>query len=148
LFLGLLAAGCGSGGGSESVSRKEFAHQANAICSKVNGKAASELQKAYKSPPLNHVKTEAEGIRGEVTILVPILITEAERVSRDIGNLGVPDGEETLVNSMLGAYDAWIKKAKATPLRVVVANDIFNHARELTGKYGLSECGLTPYQVG
>jgi hypothetical protein len=147
LVAGALVAGCGSGGNEETVRKAAFSRQADGVCLKVNKEAAAELKKAYESPPLSNVKTEAEGIRGEVTVLVPILITQAEAASAGLGKLEAPEGDRSSIDSLQSAYADWIKKAKATPLRIVIANDIFNRARKQAVKYGLAKCGATPFDI-
>jgi hypothetical protein len=145
LALAILIAGCGgsdegSNGGQASV------QEVNAACKASDKKAVSEIKKAYRTATANGVSSEREGIQLEASVLVPVLIAEAESQLAAIDSLEVPDGEEAQVRRILDAYRSWIKKAKGTPFKVVVANDVYNHARELVGKYGLRECGLNPFE--
>jgi hypothetical protein len=142
----LAVGGCG-GSDDEGMSKEAFSQQANKGCANANKKAASEIEDAFKLPEFANAKSEAEGIRAEVTELVPILIKEAEAEHKSIQGLGSPDEGEAQVQSMLTAYSDWIKKAEASPLKIVIANDIFNNARELAKKYGLAKCGQTPFEV-
>lgn len=141
----VLAAGCG-GSDSGGISKEAFTRQANAICVKANKKAGSKLLAAYNLPGVKHSKSEGEAIKLEVTVFVPILIEDAEADLAGIGALDVPSGDEGQIEALLNAYEAWLKKAKGTPFKVVVANDIYNTARELAGKYGLDKCSLSAFQ--
>lgn len=129
------------------MSKAEFVKQANSACKKANEKAASEIRAAFKRPVFVNPKSEAAYIRAEVTQLVPILIREAEAESGSMKGLGTPDEGEEQVQAILAAYSTWIKKAEDVPLKIVIANDMFNQARELAKKYGLEKCGQTPFEV-
>jgi hypothetical protein len=137
-----IATGCG---GSDDISKEDFAQQANAACKKANDKAAAEFSKLLAGPEFEEAKSEAAGIRAEVTELVPVLIDEAKTQRSKMEELGLPKDGEAEIEAMLDAYSSWIKKAEASPLKIVIANDIFNQARELAKKQGLQECSLTPF---
>jgi hypothetical protein len=146
LLVGVLLAGCG-GSDDATLSKKAFARQADAICLKSHKRAAQELQGTYDLPQFKNPKSEGNLIKGEVALWVPILMRDAESTQKGIRSLEGPSDQKASIHSLLGAYEAWLKKANAIPFRVVVANDIFNHARELAGKYGFAKCELTPFQV-
>jgi len=139
-------AGCGGSDDAE-VSKQDFVRQGNAICLKINKKAGDEVKKAFEGPELAGASSEGDGIRGEVTVVVPILIAEAEAQHKGLAGIGMPDGQEAEVEAILGAYTTWIKKAEAAPLKIVLGNDIYNNARELAGKAGLEKCRQTPFEV-
>jgi hypothetical protein len=146
LVIGVAIGGCG-GSSDATLSKGQFVRQSNALCLTSNETAAGKIEKALKQPEFANAKSEGEGIRAEVSQLVPILITEAEAQHQGINDLGMPDGQEAEVEAILAAYTAWIDKAKSSPMKIVVANDIYNKARELAGKAGLEKCQQTPFQI-
>lgn len=143
LALGLLV-GCG-GSDDDGVSKEAFIRQANAVCFKANSEAGSKIFNSYELPKVKQAG-EAEGIDLEVNLFVPILMKDAESQHDGISALEVPSDEEERVETLLTAYKSWLKKANDVPLKVVFANDIYNHARELAGKMGLAKCEQTPYE--
>jgi hypothetical protein len=153
LVLVLLVAGCGgggdsSGGGSEpSPESTAFTAKANAICLKSNAKTSLAIVHAYKKAEAAGVDTEAEGKKLEATVIIPLVVTDAETQSKGISALPAPEGEEEKVKTLLGAYQAWIAKAKSDPAKIAAANDIFNEARTLAGKYPIVKCGLSPFEA-
>lgn len=147
LSLGLLIGCGGSDDGSEDdgASRQAFIRQANAVCFKANSEAGSKIFESYELPKVKQA-AEAEGINLEVNLYVPILKKDAESQHDGIAALEVPGDEEEKVETLLKAYKDWLKKAEDVPLKVVIANDIYNHARELAGKMGLAKCEQTPFE--
>jgi len=150
LILGLVATGCGGGSdgddGDGGASKAAFVRQGNAICFKANSKAGSGILSTYDLKKVRHASTESEAIDFEVNLFVPILMEDAESQLKGIKALDVPSGEEVRVKTLLSSYEAWLEKADTVPLKVVIANDIYNDARELAGKLGLAKCEQTPYE--
>lgn len=145
ILVGALAAGCGSE--SEGAEHKEFASQANAICEEAGKRAASEFKALYARPKAKQPKTEAKTIEDEVKHWVPVLAKEAKAQRDGIQELDPPSGGEKQLEAILAAYGEWLQKADATPLQVVIANDLYDNARELAGKLGLARCEETAFQV-
>jgi hypothetical protein len=144
LALGLLV-GCGGSDDDDGASREAFIRQANSVCFKANSEAGEKIFKSYELPKVKQAG-EQEGIDLEVNYYVPILMEDAENQHDGIAALEVPSDEEEKVETLLKAYKEWLKKADDVPLKVVFANDIYNHARELAGKMGLAKCEQTPYE--
>ncbi len=146
VILGLLVAGCGGGSDDDGLSVKAFTKQANALCLENNRLTEAELLKAFGK--LEDEKlSPAAMLKREEAVIVPILVDLAETLSTGIGKLEAPSEKETQVETMLSSYETWIKKATASPEKIVATNDIFNNARELAGKYGLAKCEQTPFEV-
>jgi hypothetical protein len=74
-------------------------------------------------------------------------LADAEAQTRAIRSFDPPSGDEEQVRAILAAYRKWIERAKQSPLRTVVANDVYNEARALAKSYGLVECGMNPYEA-
>lgn len=145
LWVGLVVVGCG-GGGEDGLEKTAFVKQANAACAKSAKKARAQLLDAYGRQAVKKSSTEREAIALEVSVFTPILIEEAESQLESIQSLGQPSEGEAEVEKILAAYEGWIEKAKAAPFKVVVANDIYNHARELGGEYGLETCARSAFE--
>src|SRR4249919_657050 len=62
VVLGVAISGCG-GSYDEAISKQDFARQGDALCLKINEKAAGEVQKALNHPEFANAKSEGEGIR-------------------------------------------------------------------------------------
>jgi hypothetical protein len=146
LIFGLLVAGCGSD--SAGSSGQKSVQEVNVACKASNKKTASEIKNAYIVGRKNGVLgSERKEIQLEVTVLIPIAIGGAQSQVAAIDSLEVPSGDEAQVKQILEAYRTWIEKAKATPFKMVVANDIYNKARERAGKYGLDQCEVNPFEI-
>jgi hypothetical protein len=142
--LGLLA-GCGGGDEEDGPSRAAFIRDANAICFKANSKAGAKFVTSYEDPRWENV-SDNEGRKLEGEIFIPILVQEAKAQQEGISALGVPSGEEEKVETLIKAYEAWLKEAEEQPVKVAIANNMYNHARELAGKMGLDKCEQTPFE--
>lgn len=144
LFCALLLSACGGEG--DGAVDPAFVKQADGVCAKVNRKASDEILAAYDLWKVKKSANEAEAIKLEATLFTPILLRAARALSSEMESLPAADGNSDQVQALGDAYRAWIEKAERSPGRVIVANDIYNEARRISGDYGLSKCELTPYQ--
>jgi len=145
MLVALVVAGCGSsddGGDSQT-----FVKEANLICTKGNEVAGAKIVKAYERPDIKESNSEKDAISLEVSVLVPYLIEDAETQLEGIKGMDAPGGDEEEIEAITTAYEDWIEKAKATPFKIVVANDIYNDARDLNRKYGLKKCAETGFEA-
>jgi hypothetical protein len=138
-----------SRGGDERQSERTRAalRQLNGVCLARNKKAASEFLQAYDDPRVKRANSEREAIDLEVKLFVPILLADAEAQARAIRNTDMPSDGEEQVEAILDAYRGWIDRTKQAPLKSVMANDVYNEARDLARSHGLLECGVSPYEV-
>lgn len=143
--LGLVIAGCG-GGGEDAISEQAFVKKADALCLESNGKTEAKLLKAFKKIESKNPSEKAMTAQ-EAVLVVPILIENAEVQADGIEALGSPSGKETEVETILKSSEAWVQKAKAKPNEIPTTNDLNDHTRELSGKYGLAKCEQTPFEV-
>lgn len=143
---GVLGLGCGDSGEADGPSRAAFVKQVNAVCLKTNKKAAGEILESYERPDVRTASTEKEAIRLEVAIFVPILLEAAKAQLRGIEELEAPGGDEAEVEKIADAYETWIGEAEGAPFQVVIANDVYNDARRLAGKYGLTKCAISAFE--
>ena len=145
--LGLAGLGCGGGDDeADGPSRKAFVNQVNAVCLKSNKKAAREIVNAYERADVRTASTEKEAIRLEVAIFVPVLLEAAKVQLSELKGLEAPSGDEAEVEEIVRAYEKWIDEAKGAPFQVVIANDVYNDARELARKYGLAKCAISAFE--
>jgi hypothetical protein len=144
-ILAALAAGCG--GEDESAARAALLRRLNASCLVHNRVAAAQILKVYDNPRVKRANSERRAINLEVSLFAPIVLADAEAQARAVRSVDMPSGDEEPLNAILDAYRAWIERAKRSPLRTVVANDVYNEARELARGYGLVKCGLSPFEV-
>ncbi len=138
------------GGGSTEAASPEksaFTKKAEVICLKNNTKTAAELVHAYKKAEAEGVNTEPEGLKLEETVILPILVANAEAQKNGIGSLAPPSGDEAQIKAILDAYQAWIDEAKANPKKTSRAGETYEKARVLAGKYPLVKCGLSPFEA-
>ncbi len=138
-----------AGGTAETVSPEKaaFTKKAEVICLKNNTKTAAELVHAYKKAEAEGVNTEPEGLKLEETVILSILVANAEAQKNGIGSLTPPSGDEAQIEAILDAYQAWIDEAKANPHKTSRAGETYEKARVLAGKYPLVKCGLSPYEA-
>ena len=135
--------GCGGGG---SISKAEFAQQADKVCVKSNTAAGTKIIAAFEKQPLAESKSHREAIQAEVDFVVPILTEDAEGQLQGIKSLEVPSGDEQRVDEIVSSYEAWLKKAETEPRDVVVKSDVFKGPRNAAGKYGISKCAHSPFE--
>lgn len=144
--VGLFAAGCGSGEEDATLSGS-IARQADSACATVNKRASSELLEVYDLRALKVAASEEEALHLEETVLVPVLITTAESLAGELEKLSVAAADESQIESVVAAYDAWIEEAKASPAKIASTSDVFNGARRLAKEHGLAQCAKSPYGV-
>lgn len=139
LALGGLVAGCGGSDGSDgdsssdapAITHDDFVTQANAICAD----AASELQTA--GADLTETSTQDE----VVAFITDTALPSYQSQHDDIAALGVPEGDEDAVDTLLTALQADIDKVKADPEAFVTATDPFADANAAADDLGLTDCG-------
>lgn len=136
-----LVAGCGDDGSAAAIQKLD------AICRASNLKAASEIVRFYDDPRVKGARSESKAIALEVNLFAPIVLADAEAQARAIRNFDLPSGDKEQVDAILAAYGHWIERAKRAPRSTVLANDVYNEARALAGKYGLADCGMSPFAV-
>ncbi|MEP9364209.1 hypothetical protein ABLE68_14680 [Nocardioides sp. CN2-186] len=144
LVLGGLVAGCGGSDGSDgsdagsdassaapTITHDDFVTQANAICTD----AAAELQTA--GAELTDTSTQDE----VVAFITDTAIPSFQKQHDDIAALGVPEGDEDAVDTLLTSLQADIDKVAADPAAFTTATDPFAEANAAADDLGLTECG-------
>lgn len=140
LTLGSLLPGCG--GGDDSISKEEFLREGNAICADVAESIFEEGRETFSEAEVKN--TNAAGVPFVLGTFIPEFRKEVARLRA----LGIPDGDEAQVNSILRAIEEVIEKAKRDPEGMVhgVVNR-YAKPQALARKYGLTECPTTTYTL-
>jgi len=147
LILGGLVAGCGGSDGSDgdassdpsspatseasTITHDEFVTQANAICSD----ASAALQTA--GADITDTSTEDE----VVAFITDTALPSFQKQHDDIAALGVPEGDEDAVDTLLTSLQADIDKVQADPAAFTTAADPFAEANAAADALGLTDCG-------
>lgn len=143
VFALALLGGCGSGSDSgstdtgsssstavesTSMTKAEWAQQAQQICAKETNKVAGVVRKAI-----------ASGSEVKVEIVLP----PVESMHEGLVALGAPEGEEAQVEEFLNALEADLEKAQAHPSAKTteLASD-FKQSGDLAREAGIGACGL------
>jgi hypothetical protein len=134
--LAIAAAGCGESESSEqSLTKKEFVKQADAICAKNDKKFSADLAAATKGSGPSSSRKELVQIAE--TVLFPNVEAELEALRQ----LPAPEGDAKQVAKILEAVEAGLKQAEGEAkgdLKAVV--NPFEKAEQLAGEYGLEVC--------
>jgi hypothetical protein len=134
----LLIAGCGGGSDdtTSSLTRAQFVKQGNTLCKKSEeekGKALSALiSKLDPNKPVTMKRKEQ--------LVLTVVLPPYEQTTKDLENLGVPDGDEEEVEAILAARQEATAKTKADPSVAVNSVQDFEKANKLAAKYGLTSC--------
>lgn len=129
----LLAAGCGSSGSDETVTKSDFVRQGNAVCGKwqqARGDAFQEVNSKFK-PPITQAKRE----KAILFVLEPY-----GDAIEGLKELDPPAGEEEKVEAMIKAMEESFDQAQANPGSLISSTAAFNKSNQLVEDYGLKEC--------
>jgi hypothetical protein len=143
LALVVLPPGCGSNGGEGTVpagtlSKAQFLKQATAICAQ-GTKEAQKLDDAAWEKYEPDRSTTNEAVLNKVSLA---LLPAREEELRRLRALGLPKGDEQLVDRMLTATEEGYEEGKEDPtvLRDWPPDFGFSRAYEIGAKYGLEGC--------
>jgi phosphoglycolate phosphatase-like HAD superfamily hydrolase len=137
LALALIAAsGCGSSSDPETMTKAEFAKQANKICAEATNdrqKVIAEVAEAT-NPKANQEAAQAEALQKAMPTY--------EKAAEQIDQLGAPKGEEKKVERLVEAMEEAAERAKADPHSAVITNLPFRKADAIAQELGLKECAV------
>jgi hypothetical protein len=141
LALLALAAGLGACGGSGeetlprgTLTKKQFLKKANAICVAGLEEMNEADLAAWKRYEPDHSTTD-EAILNKVSLA---LIPAREKDLRRLHAVGLPKGDERLVDEILTAWEEGVDEVKEEPslMREAPADSGFNRAYRMGEKYG------------
>jgi hypothetical protein len=136
----VVVAGCGGGDDSSSTSttaaaaltKEEFITQADQICS--DGDAA--IQAAQ--PDFGPSGPSEDDLNAFVTdTLVPNLQSQHDAIAA----LGVPEGDEDTISSLLDSLQSAIDGVKSDPSSITTSQSAFTDVNKAAADYGLKKCG-------
>ena len=141
LAIGLLAAGCGGGGGdTTSISKAELVKKANNVCARAAKRVSSQfaaLVAGYdgKDPKGDALKAAQKKI--VETVLAPNKRSEIEQLRK----IGTPTGGEAQVEAIVEGLERGIEEAEAQPTLAVTGKvKSFADVERRAGEYGLTGC--------
>ena len=142
LALALIATGCGgddgddeteatgTNGATASLSKEEFVEQGNEICRQGN----EEIEQAGQAVTQGDVAEFNSFVLGT-------LAPGIQRQIDDIRALGIPEGDEELVNGILDDAEAELDRLEANPSLVQRQDsELFADVNQRLDDYGLTEC--------
>jgi hypothetical protein len=138
-----LVAGCGGGGGSDAppLSKAEFIGRADAICAK-SERAKTRAVEAFllrHHPGANGLldTPEKEGLIKDASL--PLTRDAIEKV----GELGIPEGDEETVDTLLEETEEAIAKLEAEPLLFFNSKvNVYEKVQKKAKAYGFKSCIL------
>jgi hypothetical protein len=121
--------------GASSISKAAFVKQANQICAEAKQRIGGEVNAAFRGQN-NEVEGNAEAITSQ--ILIPGLEAELSELQA----LGLPNGDEEEVETMLAAIQEIIDEGKADSKTITAQPEPYVGAEKPADKYGISACPL------
>jgi len=136
----VIAAGCGGGGDSSTVSitKAQFVKQADAACKKGEERIQADFQ-AYIEGHKKNLSNPTEDDFAEVveTVVAP----DVEQEVSEIRALGVPSGDEDKIEAILDSVEEGREEAEADPKNAVQTTPAsLEKAKKLAKEYGLKVC--------
>jgi hypothetical protein len=131
----LLVSGCG-GGGSDSLTKAEFAKKADEICRRGESERAEVLKAAGQK--FSGKKVTAADQEQLVLEAVP----SYEKATQKIKELGVPEGGEKEAEALVKAMEEAAENVKADPGTATTGSVPFEKANEVAEEVGAKGCTI------
>jgi hypothetical protein len=122
-----LAVGCGGSSEAAPLKKAQFIKQGDAIC------ATAQAEREGQREELLEQSSESDAMQ--------ILLEPIENMTGELGDLGVPVGQEKQVEAIISAYEEGAAKLEADPGGPNSAA-AFDKANELAADYGLTGCSI------
>jgi len=140
LTIAAVVAGCGSGGGTASLSKAEYIKQASAVCDKATKQAQTEFAN-FVSELAKEPKTQQANEAAQTEVANTILIPGKEQELEGLKKLDAPKGDEERVEEITGALEDGIEATRKDSGHAVTnSGKTFAKAQVLAAKYGLKNC--------
>jgi hypothetical protein len=131
----LVVSGCG-GGGSDSLTKAEFAKKADEICRRGEAERAEVLKAAGQK--FSGKKVTA----ADQEQLVLEAIPSYEKSTQKIKELGVPEGGEKEAEALVEAMEEAAENVKADPGTATTGSIPFKKADEIAEEIGAKGCAI------
>lgn len=127
VLLAALAIGCGGSSEAAPLKKAQFIKQGDAICATAQAERKGQRQEATDQ------SSDSDVMR--------VLLEPVENMTEELGDLGVPVGQEKQVEGIISAYEEGAAKLEADPggPNSVAA---FDKANKLAADYGLTGCAI------
>jgi acyl-CoA reductase-like NAD-dependent aldehyde dehydrogenase len=129
----LVVSGCG-GGGSDSLTKAEFAKKADEICRRGESERSEAIQAAAQK--FSGKKVTAADQEQIVLSALPSYEKEAEKIEE----LGAPEGEEKQAEALVEAMEEAAENVKADPGTATTGSIPFKKANEVAEEIGAKGC--------
>jgi hypothetical protein len=132
-------AGCGGGDGDETseITKAQFINRADAICQKANEDKQQAIAASFKKRSLTSLP-ENKKVQEEIVLEA---IPPLKKMTKELGALGAPSGDEKKVESMVDSYEAGIESIEEDPAGALGESyDAFDKANQMAAAYGLEAC--------
>jgi hypothetical protein len=142
LLVVLLIGGCGGGGEDPPLTKKQYVHRANAICTRFSKNLARELQAFGKEHGSN---SAAPNQHEREQIILGVILPNVEERLEELKKLPAPKGEEAKIAQIIGTLEVAQKEARHHPVRsaapIARRGEPFRMAMDMTADYGIWLCG-------
>jgi hypothetical protein len=126
---GLVLVGCGGSSSAEPLKKPQFAREANSICQEAEAERAKALKNTASSQ---------SGLAELTTIALPPI----QKMTEELGELGVPVGDDKEVDAIIAAFEKGVERVEADPANLDAAVVAFAEANKLAEDYGLADCAI------
>jgi hypothetical protein len=133
----LVAAGCG--GGSDSLTKAEFAKQGNEICKTSEEERTKVLEAAFKKFQAEGVKKPNTAQQEEVALEI---LPPYEKATEGLAELSPPENEKAKAEKLIKAREEAVRNARATPGAVFDTAVPFKEADALAEEWGMESCPI------
>lgn len=126
-----------------SLTKKQFANQADLICSKANNEQYKLVSTYFvEHPSLGAVAdlTQTQKTAVARKMLLPTL----QKASESLDELPAPPGFEEQADRYRAAYSKALEEVEAKPLLLAAEPGPFMESDRLAKKYELGDCGANP----
>jgi len=137
VMLAALAAGCGSGGGSntaDALSRTQLLKQGDAICAKTGARVSKAMNGEAKKLAGKNIT-----VSGEERLVASVTAPAVVQMSEELAALGAPEGEGAEVEAIASDFAAAGHVLEEDP-KAGVEEDVFAKASGAAGTYGFRIC--------
>jgi hypothetical protein len=142
LLAALVIGGCGGGGEDPALTKKQYVHRANAICTRFSKNLSRELQAFSREHGLN---TAAPNQHEREQIILGVLLPNVEERLEELKTLPAPKGEEEKIARIIGTLEVAQEEARRHPVRsaapIARRGEPFRVAMDMTADYGIWLCG-------
>jgi hypothetical protein len=129
--------GCGSDD-ADSLSKKEFTKQANAICVESDERRKAEYR--VKIAELEEGKGFDESKR--VQLYLEVFIIPFQEMIGELEDLGAPEGDEEKLDAIFAEMRQGAEVLEGDPSLLLAEATMFDKANKLNAEYGLTGCVL------